>query len=561
MPWVLLVLAKKGMCAEAIARATNLYRENISIVVVNNVLGRAIPNTRLSIRQGDKASMEWFSYGIDPVISYLEKRLVGILIHSLPVQGPIPHPLTPHLPPTELRYKVIGYCDDIKPAITSMQEFVLVDRAMSTFEKSSGCKMHRDPASGKCKFLALGRWRGTLQQEDLPCNFFTLSDHLDMLGVTLKATYMSTRKANGDELQSKMKNVVGPWKAGKFMQLTLRPHSLNCYAFSKLWHRSTSIDLRVGDIVAINKQAKAWLYADLLEKPGELALYRQPKQGGLGLYNVEIRARAHLINSFLETACNPKFRRNQFHEALYNSYVLEDDTHMKPDIPPYFKGDFFPAIRRIHATPLNVANTNLKDVYRFLIEEVTMSEEDIGGTGSQKLIPLRVETSQPANNWEMVWEMARQSKLEPDLATFLFKLLHQILPTAERVSRILPNQSPLCTRCKCNPPAVETLQHAMFECSENNGVSTVLLNGLKKVLPDLTPNKVLSLNFLPPEDLNFSLVWSIAHFLSSMWKLRTDKKKVTLIKIRTDMEASCRLLRDTRLLNTNQLLYQMFENC
>ena len=30
------------------------------------------------------------------------------------------------------------------------------------------------------------------------------------------------------------------------------------------------MDLRVGDIVAINKQAKAWLYADLLEKPEEL---------------------------------------------------------------------------------------------------------------------------------------------------------------------------------------------------------------------------------------------------------------------------------------------------
>ena len=57
---------------------------------------------------------------------------------------------------------------------------------------------------------ALGRWRGTLSQEDLPCNFFSLSDHLDMLGVTLKATYTATRKVNGDELQDKMKNVLGP---------------------------------------------------------------------------------------------------------------------------------------------------------------------------------------------------------------------------------------------------------------------------------------------------------------------------------------------------------------
>ena len=66
--------------------------------------------------------------------------------------------------PQELRYKVIAYTDDVKPAITSMEEFVLVDKAMAIFEKRSGCKMHRDPTTDKCKFLPLGRWRGTLTQ-------------------------------------------------------------------------------------------------------------------------------------------------------------------------------------------------------------------------------------------------------------------------------------------------------------------------------------------------------------------------------------------------------------
>ena len=58
LDWVKLVLAKKGMCEEAIARITNLYSDRLSIVVVNNVLGKAIHNTRLSIKQGDKASLE-----------------------------------------------------------------------------------------------------------------------------------------------------------------------------------------------------------------------------------------------------------------------------------------------------------------------------------------------------------------------------------------------------------------------------------------------------------------------------------------------------------------------
>ena len=87
MPCVQLVLEKKGLCREAILRASNLYKDSVSIVIVNNISGRVIPNTRLSIRQGDKASMEWFTYGIDLVITCLEKRLTCILFHSAPVQG------------------------------------------------------------------------------------------------------------------------------------------------------------------------------------------------------------------------------------------------------------------------------------------------------------------------------------------------------------------------------------------------------------------------------------------------------------------------------------------
>ena len=133
MPWVQQVLGRKGLCEKSINRISNLYDNSVSIVVINNVMGQVISNKRLSIRQGDKASMEWFTYGIDPVITYLEKRLVGILIHKLPVLGPVLPPPSPPLQDAEQRYKVIAYCDDVKPAITSMEEFLLVDRAMVLF--------------------------------------------------------------------------------------------------------------------------------------------------------------------------------------------------------------------------------------------------------------------------------------------------------------------------------------------------------------------------------------------------------------------------------------------
>ena len=88
LSWCLKVLEKKGACPELIARLTNLYSKNYSIVVVNNIPGAAVDNIRLTLRQGDVPSMELFSFGIDPLLYLLERTLIGIRIASLPVLGP-----------------------------------------------------------------------------------------------------------------------------------------------------------------------------------------------------------------------------------------------------------------------------------------------------------------------------------------------------------------------------------------------------------------------------------------------------------------------------------------
>ena len=114
--------------------------------MVNNIPGAAVKNVRLTLRQGDIPSMELFSFGIDPLLCLLERVLQGILICSIPVLGPkLQHGPPP--PPVELRYKVIGYADDSKPAITSMQEFTLVDKSLTLFES-----LWLQGAQGSCKY-------------------------------------------------------------------------------------------------------------------------------------------------------------------------------------------------------------------------------------------------------------------------------------------------------------------------------------------------------------------------------------------------------------------------
>ena len=251
----------------------SLFFEVYSIVVLNGVLGAIIWLQR-SLRQGDLPSMILFAIGIDPHLIRLTNRLTGILLYSTPTLGPV-LPNQPPLPDTEERYKVTGYADDCKPAITSMAEFILVENETRLFEAASGCELHRDPTSNKVKFLRLGRWRGTLQKEDLPpaCQYIAFSDFLDMLGLQLFASYRRTTKHNGESVKSKIMDKSISWIT-KFMPLTQRPFSINCYLLPKAWFRCHILPLRRGDIDNMKKVLNRFLYSDQLEKPNDVVKYR-----------------------------------------------------------------------------------------------------------------------------------------------------------------------------------------------------------------------------------------------------------------------------------------------
>ena len=258
MAWTYLVLRRKGCDERVVKRLERLYSNSHTIPVVNNILGTMIKNIRGFLRQGDIPSMFWFAVGLDPLLYFLVKRMKGITVLSMTPAGPIPQcsaaspPNYPSpsqaerqscvsLPPIQEVYKLCAYADDVKCAITSMQEFHLVISACSLLEKAAGVKLHRDPSSGKVKFLPLGRWQNTLQQEDIPYQFIRLSDSLDFISVVLKSSFIQTRKVNCDLVEERVRNTVGPWRGGKFMDIVLRSFSANCHALSKVMFKCFSI--------------------------------------------------------------------------------------------------------------------------------------------------------------------------------------------------------------------------------------------------------------------------------------------------------------------------------
>ena len=337
-----------------------------------------------------------------------------------------------------------------------MAEFAIIEEASHLFELSSGNLLHRDPVKGKCKVLALGSRRNTLQQEDIGQPHFRLSDKLSMVGVDLMASWQQTRKLNNDEIIKRIKSTIGSWKSGKFMPLVCRPFSLNSYCLSKAWFRTHSVDLRVGDITAYSSACKSWLYQDMLEKPSELLLYRPVGEGGLGLHHVQSKAQASLISTFLQTALNPSFQSSLYHTLLYKRFCLLDNTVPELEPPPYYPIEFFNTIRDVvENTPLNPVQMSVKEWYRHLLE-INVTMEKVDDEGRMLAKKCKVEENFPEVDWQLSYHCGRLTGLSPEVKSFNFKMNHRFLPCRQRISQILPNSSPTCTLCRAQEPATLT---------------------------------------------------------------------------------------------------------
>ena len=331
--WVFDVLRAKGLSEVVISRIANMYADTITIPVVNNASSQPLKNIRGSLRQGCPGSMGWFAVGIDPLLLYLERRLAGIPICSLPTFGPSFQDGTLPLP-VEERYKVYCLADDVKPGVASLEEFALVDHAAGLFERSSGNRLHRDPTTGKCKVLPLGSWKNSLKQDDIGFPYLQICEQLSMVGVELTGSWQSTRKINNDDLQNCVQSCIGGWKSGKQLPLVSRPYSLNTYCLSKVWFGTSSIDLWVGDITNMTSKTKAYYYQDLLQKPSEVTLFRNVQDGGLGLQHVKCKGLVHFISTFLLPAANTTYQQSLYISWLYRDHVERDTRLPDPGFPP-----------------------------------------------------------------------------------------------------------------------------------------------------------------------------------------------------------------------------------
>ena len=260
------------------------------------------------------------------------------------------------------------------------------------------------------------------------------------------------------------------------------------------------------------------------------------------MHNVKVRASAMLIHTFLAQAVSPRFPTNQYYHSLYRWYVLDQHDIPEPARPPYYSLAFFSLIKHVHNnTPLNVAWVSVKEWYQLIMEQgITHSSED--EDSPPVLLESRFEENNQNADTTTSYRLSRLFGLEPELKSFLFKMIQSLLPTKERLHRIGKVLSSSCIFC---PGQEDTLEH-LVSCQYSSEVTTPLLVCLQSQDNSITPGKIITLNIKTSEAMELPLTWLISTCLNFVWEERVLGRMAKLEKCRAKIIARVALLKCTK---------------
>ena len=138
----------------------------------------------------------------------------------------------------------------------------------------------------------------------------------------------------------------------------------------------------------------------------------------------------------------------------------------------------------------------------------------------------------------------RLKGLNPQNKSLLFKVVHELLPSKERLFRL--NQSPNYL-CWCNIGVEETYQHLFFNCDRNNEVGQDLVKCLKFFDSNLTESRCLRLELSADQPFLLASAAILSTGLEYIWENRKRKKSTSLFSVRAEIEAAIAIKRKSRL--------------
>ena len=206
-------------------------------------------------------------------------------------------------------------------------------------------------------------------------------------------------------------------------------------------------------------------------------------------------------------------------------------------MPPYYNLTFINTILSAKSEGKDIVGMTTRQWYFYLLEKDVL--KTTGEDGSTENVLSKIERKHPEYDWNEVWVKMRLPFLPSNVVSFIWKLIHNILTTEERLNSTLGNISERC-RYGCEDLRAANQIHCFFNCTLTYSLGQWLLQVVRRYGP-LTESDILKLNV--PN--NHALIWVIASTLYYCWNKRVMKKSADPLSFLAQLDSELKVMEET----------------
>lgn len=420
-------LEAHGLSACFRQKIQQLYEKATSEIMINGFRTDKIP-IRSSVRQGCPLSMMLYIMCLNPLIQSLERDLKGIKMGR-----------------RKAKTVVTAYADDVTIFLTSAEDIAKLKDLLERYEAATGAKIN----TKKSKAMALGSWDTAVNIMDIP-----YQNEIKILGIKFTTSVNATTVNTWTAITSQTR-ALAQTMYKRDLGLEQRIRFTHDYLLAKMWYATQIVPPTPNHVRQINSAIVWYIWKGSIFKVPLSTLQREKVDGGWGMINVEAKCKALFLHR-MQTQC----RREGSLTAEWMNYLQIDKYQANPPNPIGIPKSLEYVRNFVKETAYipGQCKTETTRAYKRRIY-VTLRAYAIAESPPQK---MRVESKWPNENWQQIWENLTQTPAsETDKAEW-YKVIHDIIPTNERLHQIKLSSTALCGDCKKS----DTTIHRLTECGE-----------------------------------------------------------------------------------------------
>ena len=159
----------------------------------------------------------------------------------------------------------------------------------------------------------------------------------------------------------KIETISNIWKGGRFYDFLLRPHVVNTYLFSNVWHKGSVIELLCEHSDKIQSLGNKYVFRGCYFSPERVVNYLDKSDGGLQINNIRSKSKAIFIKNFLNDVGS-----NVYTTAVFRKYIQSKEVFPAPVKPDYLNDILINLIREV-IKEISVFST--RNIYKVLLKK------------------------------------------------------------------------------------------------------------------------------------------------------------------------------------------------